>query len=507
MNKGKTFWLIVIILIIASFFRLYQIKTMPPGLYPDEAMNGNNALEALRTGQFKVFYPENNGREGFFINTQALFLKFFGANSPSQISQGETWEGKPWILRLPSAIFGILTVLGIYLLAAELFSSEAGLLSAFLLATTFWHINFSRIGFRAILAPFFLIFALYFLIKSIRSKKPPRSFILAILGGIFYGFGFYTYIAYRITPLLLLLFPFFFPRDKKFWRAVAVFLFFTFITALPIGIYFLKNPADFFGRTSQVSIFNSGTPLKDLGLNILKTAAMFNIRGDSNWRHNYSSWPELFWPVGILFVIGIIIGVKKLREKQKLNHQNSEPDKNEPRREKFAYLVSFLWLVLAAVPAVISNESLPHALRSILMIPPTIIFSAAGGLWLYKFLKKRSTVGIAKLLSFAFLLTLAAATYITYFVLWANNPNTADAFSQNYVTLSKEISGLPTNIPKYVVVNATGVLVRSIPMPAQTVMFITDTYEPSAQQAKKIFYVLPQNENIIPAEAIRVYLQ
>ncbi len=74
--------LLVIILIIASFLRLYNITETPPGLYPDEAMNGNNALEVLSTGHFKVFYPENNGREGLFINIQAVFLKFF--------------DNKPW---------------------------------------------------------------------------------------------------------------------------------------------------------------------------------------------------------------------------------------------------------------------------------------------------------------------------------------------------------------------------------------------------------------------------
>ncbi len=85
--KYKYFFLILII-IIAGFLRLYQINQLPPGLYPDEAMNGNNALEALSNTDFsakggpalgwKVFYPENNGREGLFINIQAISVAFFG---------------------------------------------------------------------------------------------------------------------------------------------------------------------------------------------------------------------------------------------------------------------------------------------------------------------------------------------------------------------------------------------------------------------------------------------
>ena len=95
-------WLIVLlIIVIAVVFRFHHIMSTPPGLYPDEAMNGNNALYALDTappaGGFKVFYPDNNGREGLFINIQALSVKAFG--------------NAPWALRIVSAVFGVLTVL------------------------------------------------------------------------------------------------------------------------------------------------------------------------------------------------------------------------------------------------------------------------------------------------------------------------------------------------------------------------------------------------------------
>src|SRR3989344_4731560 len=156
MAKSTKMWLLVIML-FAVFFRFWDITNIPPGLYPDEAMNGSNTLEAIETGDYKVFYPENNGREGLFVNLQSLSVRAFGA--------------EPWALRLPSTIFGILTVLGLYLLGRELFSARVGLLGAFLLATSFWHINFSRIGFRAIMAPFFITWALYFLLKSFNQAR------------------------------------------------------------------------------------------------------------------------------------------------------------------------------------------------------------------------------------------------------------------------------------------------------------------------------------------------
>ncbi len=104
--KNKVVLFLLIILIIASFFRLWQLDTIPPGLYPDEAINGNEAI--LNPGQ--IFYPENNGREGLFINLISLSFLIFGISI--------------WSLKIVPAVIGILTILGLYLLTKELFSTN-----------------------------------------------------------------------------------------------------------------------------------------------------------------------------------------------------------------------------------------------------------------------------------------------------------------------------------------------------------------------------------------------
>jgi len=146
--------LLLLILALAFFFRFWQLDSTPPGLYPDEAIHGNNALESIETGDYKVFYPENNGREGLFINLIALSFRIFGPHI--------------WTIRLFSAIFGFLTVLGLYLLTKQLFiddkrGTKIALLAAFFLSISFWHVNFSRIGFRGIMVPFCLVWSFYFL--------------------------------------------------------------------------------------------------------------------------------------------------------------------------------------------------------------------------------------------------------------------------------------------------------------------------------------------------------
>jgi len=487
----KTYVLLLIV-IIASLLRLANITTAPPGLYPDEAMNGNNAVEALETGEFSAFYPENNGREGLFANVQALSILIFG--------------NEPWALRIPSAIFGILTVVGIYFLTNELFeqNKKIALLAAFLIATSFWHINFSRIGFRAIMAPFFLVWSSYYLFLALRklkeTKKVSALLTLSAVGGFIFGLGFHSYIAYRIMPVIFLaLLPFFW-RKKHFYTIGTVFLLFTIIATIPLALHFVEAPADFLGRTTQISIIGSDAPFKSLVINTAKTLGMFSIVGDFNWRHNFAGRPELFLPVGLIFLLGIAIGALSIFKRFFTK-----------RRSQYALAYTFLlaWFGFAMLPVVISSEGIPHALRAILMIPPTLIVAAAGGMTLYKYagdkIKNQKLLNVATAL---LLLILLFESYNTYFVRWAKNNETQGAFNQNYVDIAREINNLPNETEKIVIVRAGGVIVRGIPMPSQTVMFMTNSFTENGRTERNISYVLPENfdESQVPESAAVFYL-
>ena len=119
MKKQEIFYLILI-LILASFFRFWKLEDVPPGLYPDAAIYANEAWLSLKNKDFKVFYPENYGREGLYIWLLAFSFSIFKVSIFS--------------LRIVPATAGILTVLGLYFLTKELFESEKiALLSSFFL--------------------------------------------------------------------------------------------------------------------------------------------------------------------------------------------------------------------------------------------------------------------------------------------------------------------------------------------------------------------------------------
>lgn len=489
-SKQKNYvWLVLAIVLLAAFFRLYKLDSIPPGLYPDEAMNGNNAIEALENQDFKVFYTENNGREGLFINIQAISIAFFGNHA--------------WALRIVSAIVGILTVWGLYFLTKRLFDRHIALIASFLMAVSFWHVNFSRIGFRAILAPLFLVWMFYFLWRGLSTtQKFPF-----IMSGIMLGLGFYTYISFRIVPLVFILvllaywdfirkdFAKYRPESYRFlkkhlFQGVLTMTIATFVVILPLLIFFTQNPQDFLGRTSQISVFSTANPLKTLAVNTFQTLAMFNFAGDNNWRHNIVGSPELVWPVGIFFVFGLVLSIHKMiRLKRKHGHFSTV---------QTLLLATFL---AGLLPVVISSEGLPHALRAIIVVPIIYIF-AAQGMW--HFFEKlqdwyslrdphsRERMFVSAFVIVVLLISIAFVEFNRYFNHWGKNPAVASEFNASYSVLADKLNRLPITIKKYVVVAPRGsAIVNGLSLDAQSVMFLTDTYTSEKQQAKNIYYLTP----------------
>ncbi|KKT26318.1 MAG: hypothetical protein UW11_C0016G0012 [Parcubacteria group bacterium GW2011_GWA2_43_9b] len=487
--KQKTLIILLAILAIAAFFRFYHLAQIPPGLYPDVAINGNDALTALKTHNFKVFYPENNGREGLFINLIALSFWLFGVSV--------------WTIKIVPAIFGLLTVLGIFFLTKQLFSYFAtrraeiiALLSTLFIAVSFWHVNFSRLGFRAIMVPFILVWSFYFLFKGLdlAHRHQTGALICLPLAGLFFGLGFYTYIAFRVAPLILLV-PVIFelirywPKIKQFWRSKLsyweflkktysydiwwlwdIFFLVVILTALPMIMYFWRNPADLMSRTGQISVFSSANPIQQTAVSAVKTLGQFVLFGDNNARHNIPGSPAIFWPLIPFFILGIGFSIWQIGRPK--NYQNS----NWPLLQTNFLLL--IWWGAMLLPSIMTNEGLPHSLRSIGSIPPSYIFTGLG-VWLginyiRALLKNKKILFIVYCFLFIAAAGLIGAEYYRYFIQWGQNQMTKDAFTQTYVDEAQYLRSLPTHVQKYVLVNEGGVAVpypNGLPMPAQTIIF------------------------------------
>ena len=170
------------------------------------------------------------------------------------------------------------------------------------------------------MVPFFLTFSMYFLLRAVR-KNTTFDFLWS---SIFFGLGFYTYIAFRIAPLIigtvLLVKIVEYWKERKWqglkqkgvlgiyigdgWWKWNFYILMIFIIALPIGLYFLAHPGDFFVRMKDVSASTRYNPIGEFFANTVTTLGMFNFQGDRNWRHNFSGDPHLPFALGVFFVIG-----------------------------------------------------------------------------------------------------------------------------------------------------------------------------------------------------------
>ena len=428
MKKTQVYIFLALIISFGFFLRIYNIENVPPGIYPDEAVNGLDALEATE-GNWQWFYPANNGREGLFMNLIALCFKLFGVSILT--------------LKLPAIIFGTLTILGTYLFAKELFRNERiGLISSFLVATSFWAINFSRISFRANMLPVILVFSFYFLARGLRTKKWTDF----ALGGFIFGLGLHTYISFRIAPAILIvaLIALIINRRhflQEYWKNILFFFFFFLISSAPmLYTFFISHPEYLESRSASISVFsleaNGGHPIKSFLKSFSLSLLKYNFWGDQNWRHNFPPYPLLDPITGIAFMFGLIYVIWKFFHLATLRFFKKIHD--EKIKNYLILLASFFFML---APEFLTAEGNPHALRAIGTLPFVFIFSALTFNYLLEYVEKLFP-NFKKIIYFLFILIFAFIgifNSVKYHLVWAKKPQTAEAFDKIIIDIEKYI--------------------------------------------------------------------
>jgi len=111
--KNKWITLTIIgLLSLGLFLRAYRVTASPPSLYWEEAALGYDAYSILQTGKdhhgsawpIMAFESFGDWKPSFYFYTVVPFIKLLGLNV--------------WAIRLPSALAGVFTVLGIGYLTA-----------------------------------------------------------------------------------------------------------------------------------------------------------------------------------------------------------------------------------------------------------------------------------------------------------------------------------------------------------------------------------------------------
>jgi 4-amino-4-deoxy-L-arabinose transferase-like glycosyltransferase len=193
----KTLFILFAIIAVAAGLRFYRLGNVPASPDWDETALGYNAYSILKTGrdEYGTFLPLtfrsfDDYKPPLYVYLTVGSVALFGLSV--------------WSTRLPSVIFGIIAVIGVYFLVKELSSGAKdseilSLLSSFLLAISPWHVVFSRIAFEANIGLTVCIWAVVCFINGLR--KPNFLPVCAFL----FSLGMYTYHSERVfLPLLLL---------------------------------------------------------------------------------------------------------------------------------------------------------------------------------------------------------------------------------------------------------------------------------------------------------------
>jgi len=306
---------------------------------------------------------------------------------------------------------------------------------------------------------------------------------VAIACGIVYGLGFYTYTPYRLTLLLLLAA---FGALKCNYglqpvkKVAAIVVGTAMAVVLPLLLFAWRHPTEFFQRFSTLRGWHTANPVGESLGNTTRTVAMFFWAGDTNPLHNIPGRALLFWPVGLLFLIGLGLAVRRQR-----------------------WLLA--WIIIGLLPAIIANEGIPHAWRGILAAPAVFIVTAQGGMWLWERARRSISLAILRPAALVACGLLVVAAYRSYFIVWANDPRVMERSDHDLLEIASRLNSLPRDPPKYVILTPDTlpdvVMARGLPLAAETLMYLTDTASPDRQREKNLHYLLPNQTN----EIVRPY--
>lgn len=241
----------VIILAVGFYFRFNKLGEAPAGFYLDEAAIGYNAYSVLLTDKDEygmklplIFRSFGDFKAPVYSYILVPLLKYFELNE--------------WSTRFPSALFGISTVIVLFLLIKEISENKKSLLpfvSALFLAISPWHVLFSRTTYETNLALFFLVSAILFLYKSF--KKP----VLMVVSALFWSLSFLTYHSERLIAPMMLCLVLISKRElilgkvKEYRKYMVLSVIVGLVMVLPT-VFLFKTPG-FLSRANTLSIFST----------------------------------------------------------------------------------------------------------------------------------------------------------------------------------------------------------------------------------------------------------
>lgn len=401
MKEKKYLFLIILILLLAAFLRLWRLEEVPTGLHGDEVSLGYNAYSILKTGKdewgeryplhFKAF---GDYRPGGYFYLVALSEIIFGLTG--------------YAIRFPSALVGILSIPligGLTYLATK--EKSSFIAASLFTALSPWHLIVSRSSSEQLASLFFVLIGLCFYLLA--QKRLSGLSMVVCIGSLVLSQFFY-HAARLFVPLLCL----FLIVDGLHLRLKMRLIGLLFVPVISAGLLYYGVPTAK-TRVKEVSLLtHPGVQLvideyiREEGPGKALIARFFHNKPwgylraiGANYLDYFSSgflFFDRYFPkryhvpaAGLFYLFSLpllIFGMCVLVN-------------NAVR-----YRLILAWLVLAPAAASVTIDDIPHLQRALLLLPVLIIVETLGLIWVIRAWSKRLKLG--------FLLVLGAAMFYEF---------------------------------------------------------------------------------------------
>ena len=353
-------WLILVFA-TGIAFRLVSLGFAPGmgAINQDEAFAGYEAYSLLKFGvdshgfAFPVYFISwGSGMNVLETYLMIPFVAILGLTTTS--------------IRLPIAILSIVSMFSFYGIAKRVFPKKFSVLAVLIYSFVPWNFIVSRWAVESNTAPFVLIIALYFLVKSTEKKQ----FIIPSL--ICYGLSFYTYSCFwPVLPLIILGSIIYLLAKKRLYfdkyLVIGAILFF--IICVPAALFmgvnygFIPEIKNSIFSVPKMSTLRSGEISPSIH-NALHTAKIILLQKDvSVWNtpRKFGWYYHFMTPV---WIFGVCIFIySAIRERKKCEHN------------QIVFLL-FIQLICAAILGVIVEDT--NSTRIGIAHIPIIFFAIYG---------------------------------------------------------------------------------------------------------------------------------
>jgi 4-amino-4-deoxy-L-arabinose transferase-like glycosyltransferase len=348
------------ITLVAGGLRLWQLDSLPMGLWRDEARHGLVALRILNEPDYRpVYVPHKAGLPALFFYLIAPVIGIFGPHV--------------WTLRLIPALVGTLLPLALWWCFRPLVGQRVALVAAWLIAIASWSVSLSRWGYPVTLDLFFVLLSVGCMWRALPHQPATRATLLRSVGlmmasALLAGLGMYTYYTGRMAPLSIGLMtlvrlgpsP---ARWRQYAPALVAALVVGVLTISPLFVYMVENPASYNRRVAGVGFWNDSSremhaPVRLFLHNAVRQVGIWHVQGDNNGRYHTPDIPVLDPVTGVTMLVGLGVAWRSTRWAS-------------------ARWVLLVWLGVALLPGLLSAGA-PHTVRSSGTMVPAFVAAAVG---------------------------------------------------------------------------------------------------------------------------------